>query len=68
MKDNFVFDLITLQHMHFYKYLKKLILTCDSGKYACGIFLVLENVFDTGNHNILLKKLIHYGIRGNATN
>ena len=29
----------------------------DSGKFACGVFLDFENVFDTVNHNILLKKL-----------
>ena len=35
----------------------------DSGKFACGVFLDFENVFDTVNHNILLKKLEYYGIR-----
>ena len=40
--------------------------TLDSNRVGCGIFIDLQKAFDTVNHNILLQKLNHYGIRGTS--
>ena len=40
----------------------------DSGFVTCGIFVDFQKAFDTVNHEILLKKLDHYGFRGAVNN
>ena len=36
----------------------------DDNKFAIGVFIDLQNAFDTIDHNILLEILYFYGIRG----
>ena len=40
----------------------------DNNELTCGIFLDLSKAFDTVNHDTLIYKLDHYGIRGPANN
>ena len=42
----------------------QLFLNIDRGQYNVAVFIDLRKAFDTVNHNILLCKLWHYGIRG----
>ena len=38
----------------------------ENNCYTLGVLINLTNAFETVDHNIVLKKLFHYGVRGNT--
>ena len=42
----------------------KITRSIDNNVYAIGVFFDLSKAFDTINHDILIQKLYHYGVRG----
>lgn len=44
-------------------FVNEIINAFESNKFSCGIFLDLSKAFDTLDHDILLLKMQHYGIR-----
>ena len=70
------FDLFTKKQFGFLKKhctehaildLKECILkNLDNKEVTAVLFLDLQKAFDTVNHEVLLQKLYHYGVRGNA--
>ena len=53
-------------HLALISLIDKLSSAMDQGDKVIGIFLDFSKAFDTVDHNILLLKLEHYGIRGTA--
>ena len=50
--------------MAFMVLIDKLTRALDDGKFVAGILFDFSKAFDTVDHDILLNKLSHYGIRG----
>ena len=66
LKSKFGFRRLRSSYMALMFMMDKITAAMDNGDYVIGIFLDFSKAFDTVNHDILLEKLCHYGIRGNA--
>ena len=53
-------------HMALMILMDKITKSLENGEFVVGVFLDFSKAFDTVNHDILLQKLHHYGIRGSA--
>ena len=38
----------------------------DDNEFACGVFLDIKKAFNTVKHDVLLKKIEHYGVKGHV--
>ena len=63
-----VFEKITQQNHALISITEKNRKIIDDVKFACGVFMELHQVFDTVNHQSLISKLEHYGVRGAPLN
>lgn len=52
-------------NMAIYNFIKNVITNMDNKRPVCAIYCDMTQAFDYVNHDILLKKLEDYGIRGN---
>ena len=66
IKKQFGFRRLHSSYMAIMLMIDKITEALDDGDYVTGIFLDFSKAFDTVNHEILLYKLSHYGIRGSA--
>ena len=53
-------------HMALMILMDKIAKSLENGELVIGVFLDFSKAFDTVNHDVLLQKLQHYGIRGSA--
>ena len=53
-------------HLALVTLIDKLTQAIENGEYVIGVFLDFSKAFDTVNHDMLLDKLYHYGVRGCA--
>ena len=68
IKNPFGFRKFHSSHMALMVMMNDISKALDDGGSVIGIFLDFSKAFDTVNHRILLDKLFHYGVRGNALN
>ena len=68
VENQFGFRKMHSSYMALMTMMDKLIPSRENNEYVIGIFLDFSKAFDTVAHTILLSKLHHYGIRGNALN